>query len=175
MPSFDLFDQRNYQTLPAREGYACWAASYEETIKHDMDVWLLEELQTVAWNKVKQCADLGCGTGRTAAWLTSKGVAAIDGVDTTPEMLDRARARNVLTSVHLADVSDTGLPAATYDLVTMCLVDEHLTELAPSYAETARIARRGCRVCLSWVPSVLYDDEWHADALQGHRRRTRRN
>ena len=148
MPSFGSFDQRKYLTLPAGEGYARWAASYEETIKHDMDVWLLEELQTVAWNKVRRCADLGCGTGRTAAWLTSKGVAAIDGVDTTPEMLDRARARNVLTSVHLADVSDTGLPAATYDLVTMCLVDEHLTELGPSYAEAARIARDGAAFVL---------------------------
>ena len=143
MPRFASFDQRKYRTLPAREGYSKWAATYEKTIKHDMDMWLLEELQTVSWGSVERCADLGCGTGRTAAWLASKGVRAIDGIDATPEMLERARVRNVFASLNLADVSDTCLPGGTYDLVMMCLVDEHLAELAPLYTEAARIAQDG--------------------------------
>ena len=89
MPRFASFDKRNYRTVSSREGCSLWAATYEGTIKHDMDIWLLEKLQTVAWNNVKRCADLGCGTGRTAAWLATKGVRLIDGVDTTPEMLER--------------------------------------------------------------------------------------
>jgi len=125
MPRFGSFDQRNYETVPAREGYAQWAETYEQTIKHDMDVWLLEELQSVDWNAVQRCADLGCGTGRSAAWLASRGVPIIDGVDATPEMLNRARERQVFSSLYLADVCATGLPAATYDLVMTCLVDEH--------------------------------------------------
>src|SRR5262249_8228017 len=120
-----------------------WATTYEESVKHDMDLWLLGQIQTVSWNKVERCADLGCGTGRTAAWLMGEGVRIIDGVDATPEMLERTRARNVCTSLHLADVSDTRLPDATYDLVMTCLVDEHLAELAPLYVEAARIARVG--------------------------------
>jgi SAM-dependent methyltransferase len=148
MPRFGSFDQRDYRTLPAREGYAGWARTYEDTIKHDMDIWLLEERQSVTWNTVERCADLGCGTGRTAAWLASKGVPAIDGVDATPEMLDRARERHVFTSLRLADVCATGLAAATYDLVTTCLVDEHLADLAPLYAEAARIARDGAAYVL---------------------------
>jgi SAM-dependent methyltransferase len=143
MPRFASFDQRKYQSLPTQEGYARWAETYEDTIKHDMDLWLLEELQSVRWNTVQRCADLGCGTGRTAAWLATKGVIVIDGVDATSEMLDRARQRQVFASLHLADICATGLPAATYDLVTACLVDEHLAELAPLYAEAARIARDG--------------------------------
>jgi SAM-dependent methyltransferase len=110
--------------------------------------WLLGELQTVNWKAVQRCADLGCGTGRTAAWLTSKGVTAIDGVDTTTEMLERARERHVFTSLHLAHVCVTGLPAATYDLVTTCLVDEHLAELTPLYAEAARISQDGAAYVL---------------------------
>ncbi|MGI8605400.1 MAG: class I SAM-dependent DNA methyltransferase [Verrucomicrobiales bacterium] len=142
MPRFASFDQRNYRTVPAREGYAQWAATYEDTIKRNMDLWLLGEIQCVRWSAVGRCADLGCGTGRTAAWLASKGVRMIDGVDATPEMLDRARKRNVYASLHLADVCATGLTASAYDLVTTCLVDEHLAELAPLYAEAARLARR---------------------------------
>ena len=57
MPDFDSFDQRKYRTLRAREGYSKWAATYEDTIKEDMDVWLLEELQSVRWNTVERCAD----------------------------------------------------------------------------------------------------------------------
>src|SRR4051812_29721010 len=133
MSRFASFDRRNYRTLPAREGYAQWAATYEDTIKRDMDLYLLEQIQSVKWNAVKRCADLGCGTGRTAAWLLSKGVQVIDGVDATPEMLERAHARDVFASIRVADVCATGLPTAGYDLITTCLVDEHLAELAPLY------------------------------------------
>ena len=148
MPRFDAFDQRNYQTLPAREGYAQWAETYEETIKHDMDIRLLEELQSINWNAVQRCADLGCGTGRTAAWLATRGVAIIDGVDATPEMLNRARERQIFSSLRLADVCATGLPPATYDLVMTCLVDEHLAELTNLYTEVARISQDGAAYVL---------------------------
>ena len=53
-----------------------------------MDIWLLGELQTVCWDKIERGADLGCGTGRTAVWLLSKGVQTIDGIDATREMLE---------------------------------------------------------------------------------------
>ena len=143
-----MFDRRNYRTVPVCEGYAQWAATYEDTIKRDMDLWLLGEIQSVRWSAVEHCADLGCGTGRTAAWLASQGVRGIDGVDTSPEMLDHARKRGVFASLRLADVRATGLPGATYDLVTTCLVDEHVAEIAPLYAEAARLARRGAAYVL---------------------------
>ncbi|EFL24205.1 conserved hypothetical protein [Streptomyces himastatinicus ATCC 53653] len=60
-----------------------------------MDLALLDELTDPRWTSVRRAADLGCGTGRTATWLRRNGVPAIDGVDLTPEMLDRARARGV--------------------------------------------------------------------------------
>jgi SAM-dependent methyltransferase len=140
MSRFDSFDRRNYHTLPAREGYAQWAATYEDTVKRDMDLWLLEKIQSVRWSTSKRCADLGCGTGRTAAWLANRGIRVIDGVDATPEMLDLARKRGVYASLHQADVCATGLPANAYDLVITCLVDEHLANLVPLYAEAARLA-----------------------------------
>jgi len=143
MPRFSTFDRRNYRTVTAREGYAQWSATYEDTVKSDMDLFLLEQIQTVKWSAVKRCADLGCGTGRTAAWLASKGVWEIDGVDATPEMLNQARKQEVFASLQVADVCTTGLPSASYDLITTCLVDEHLAELAPLYTEAMRLAQPG--------------------------------
>ena len=148
MPDFTTFDQRGYRTVTTREGYGQWAATYEHTVKTEMDLWLFDAITSVAWSGVERAVDLGCGTGRTGAWLAAHGVRAIDGVDVTPEMLERARARNVFADLRVADVAATGLPAAAYDLVTTSLVDEHLADLAPLYREAARIVRPGAAYVL---------------------------
>jgi SAM-dependent methyltransferase len=145
MPDFAAFDQRGYRTVGAREGYAAWAATYERTVEDAMDLELLDVLE-VPWGGV--AADLACGTGRTGAWLKAHGVEAIDGVDLTPEMLARARERGVYSSLAEGDVASTGLAAGAYDLVTACLVDEHLARLEPLYGEAFRLARPGGRFVL---------------------------
>jgi SAM-dependent methyltransferase len=75
-------------------------------------------------------------------------VGEIDGVDLSPGMLEVARARGVYRSLGEAEVADTGLDASTYDLVIACLVDEHLADLRPLYAEAARLAAPGGRFAL---------------------------
>lgn len=136
---FTPFDTRHYPTLPPREGYAEWAATYDDSVLDLMDLRLLERIESIPWPRLRRAADLACGTGRTAAWLRSRGLPAIDGVDITPEMLDRARDRAVHDSLHLADIRSTPLPAAVYDLVICSLADEHLPDLRPLYAEAARL------------------------------------
>jgi SAM-dependent methyltransferase len=143
MTDFKAFDTRGYRTVDVRSGYGEWVATYEQTVEDAMDIHLLEALREVPWANVERAADLGCGTGRTGAWLRERGVAHLDGVDLTPEMLDMARAREVYASLVEADVSDTGLESGAYDLVVTCLVDEHLADLSPLYAEARRLARPG--------------------------------
>jgi trans-aconitate methyltransferase len=91
-----------------------------------MDLRLLDGLSTVRWHGAREVVDLGCGTGRTASWLVANGVATIDGVDVTPEMLEKARARGLHRRLEEADVRATGLPAAAYDIAICSLVDEHV-------------------------------------------------
>ncbi len=170
MPDFASFDKRRYRTLPARDGYRLWAATYETTIKRGMDLWLLERVQSVRWASVERAADLGCGTGRTAEWLKRSGVKSIDGVDLTPEMLEQARARGVFARLELADISASGLDANSYDLVTTCLVDEHLARLEPLYREAARIARPGAaHVLVGFHPFFIMQSGMptHFDAPDG--------
>jgi SAM-dependent methyltransferase len=140
--SFAPFDRRGYRTVDARTGYGAWAPTYEGTVEDAMDVELLDEI-TVVQVQGATVADLGCGSGRTGAWLHARGAASIDGVDVTPEMLELARARGVFRSLTEADVADTGLPGGAYDLVTTSLVDEHLSDLRPLYAESRRLLRDG--------------------------------
>lgn len=143
MSAFAGFDQRGYRTVDARAGYSGWAATYERSVEDAMDLALLVSLTTPAWPKLRTAADLACGTGRTGVWLRAHGVAAIDGVDLTPAMLALARQKGVYRQLREADLAATGLHAGAYDLVTACLVDEHLAELYPLYREARRLATAG--------------------------------
>jgi SAM-dependent methyltransferase len=140
---FAHFDRRRYPTVSVREGYRAWMPSYETTVEDEMDLVLLDALEAVTWTNVRCAADLGCGTGRTGAWLRSRGVARIDGIDLTPEMLAVARARHFYDELVEADIAATGLASGVYDLVTTCLVDEHLRDLRPLYREAARLLQPG--------------------------------
>jgi SAM-dependent methyltransferase len=156
MTDFEAFDTRGYRTVDVRSGYGEWVATYEQTVEDAMDIHLLESLDAVPWERIANAADLGCGTGRTGAWLRGRGIASIDGVDLTPEMLDVARAREVYETLTEADVADTGLPSGGYDLVVTCLVDEHLADLRPLYVEARRIARPdGTYVLVGFHPHFI--------------------
>jgi SAM-dependent methyltransferase len=143
MLEFSHFDRRGYPFVSVREGYREWLPSYETTVEDEMDLVLFEALESIPWTAVERVADLGCGTGRTGAWLRSRGVARLDGIDLTPEMLEIAGSRDIYDRLVHADVGATGLEGGIYDLVTTCLVDEHLRDLRPLYCEVSRLVRRG--------------------------------
>jgi SAM-dependent methyltransferase len=139
-----LYDKRRYPIVDVREGYGAWVQTYEQTVQDEMDLRLLERLTTVDWVSPRTVLDLACGTGRIGAWLRQRGsTATLDGVDLTPEMLDRARSRGVYRTLVVGDVAATRLPADSYELCTQSLADEHLPELGPLYREVARVARPG--------------------------------
>jgi len=129
MTDFARFDARHYPTLPVREGYEAWAETYEDTVSDLMDRRLLARLATVPWADIVDAADLAFGTGRGGSWLKAQGVRRIDGVDLTPGMLEKARARGVYDRLMLGDLAASGLPGASYDIVTQLLADEHLSDL----------------------------------------------
>jgi ubiquinone/menaquinone biosynthesis C-methylase UbiE len=138
-----LYDKRKYPIVEVREGYGEWVRTYEQIVQDEMDLRLLERMQTVDWSSQRQALDLACGTGRIGAWLKGRCPAAVDGIDITPEMLEVARSKNVYRTLRVADVSSTGLPDKTFDLCTQSLADEHLPALGPLYREVARVTKTG--------------------------------
>src|SRR5919204_4562626 len=114
MLRFSDFDVRGYRTVDVRTGYGEWVTSYEQTVEDAMDIALLDALERVPWRSVGAAVDLGCGTGRTGAWLRRRGVTVIDGVDLTPEMLAVARAKGIYRHLVEADVAATGMPSGAY-------------------------------------------------------------
>ena len=151
-----IYDKRRYPIVEVREGYREWVRTYDQTVQDEMDLRLLDGLQTVDWSVRQWVLDLACGTGRIGVWLRQRSAAAIDGVDVTPEMLDVARTKGVYRTLHVADVLHTGLPAETYELCVQSLADEHLPDLWPLYREVARVTTRGgCFVIVGYHPHFL--------------------
>ncbi len=138
---FSHFDTRNYPILSVEEGYGEWASTYETIVLDAMDLRLLARVQSIAWEQMREAADLACGTGRVGVWLKQRGVGALDGVDLTAAMLESAREKEVYRQLAQGDIRAAPLAAAAYDLVTVSLADEHLPDVRPLYQEAARIAR----------------------------------
>lgn len=151
MRDFSLYDARNYDTASVTEGYAEWARTYDQKMLDMMDRSLLSRLD-VAWRG--EAIDLACGTGRVGAWLVEQGVAAVDGVDLTPEMLAKARARGVYRRLEVRDVTDTKLEPG-YDLAIQVLADEHVRDLGALYAEAARLVPSGTFVLIGYHPYFM--------------------
>lgn len=61
-------------------------------------------------------ADLGCGTGTISRLLTDEGY-IVDGLDASPEMIERARAKVPESRFVVADAAAPRLPAVEYDVV----------------------------------------------------------
>jgi ubiquinone/menaquinone biosynthesis C-methylase UbiE len=174
---FKDFDCRNYRTVSARDGYGEWAATYEEAVPNQLDIRVLECLNSLGWSAAKECLDLGCGTGRTAEWLKARGVATIDGIDLTPEMLERARVKKLYRSLYLGSVEETEILDARYDLVVMCLVDEHLSTLDSVYQEAYRLGNSHAKFVvvgmhpsffMTGMPTHFKDVEGNPKAVETH-------
>jgi SAM-dependent methyltransferase len=174
---FSPFDNRGYPMLPVRDGYSAWADTYDDTVLGLMDLRLAEALTTVRWCEHAAALDLACGTGRFGAWLRSKGVDAVDGVDLTPAMLAKAEARGAYRTLMTGEVTAVDRPDASYPLICQSLADEHLPALGPLYAEAFRLAAPGGLFVLigyhpwflmSGMPTHFRDSAGRNFAIESH-------
>jgi demethylmenaquinone methyltransferase / 2-methoxy-6-polyprenyl-1,4-benzoquinol methylase len=101
--------------------------------------------------------DLGCGTGDfiLAALPALQGQGTVVGVDLASNLLDVARAKvdpvrgGVSVELRCGHATDTGLPDAWADVVTMGWVVRNLGDRGASHAEVLRVLKPGGRfVCL---------------------------
>ena len=141
--------------LSSREGYRLWAPLYSrETPVSFLDDCLIEQLAIPL--EGRSLLDAGCGIGRR---MRETGAATAVGLDLSPEMLAEAHQDEALV---VADVRTIPLAADSFDVVWCRLVLGHITQIAPVYAELARVCRPGGTVIVT---------DFHPDAVRkGHRR-----
>ncbi|HEX3813261.1 MAG TPA: class I SAM-dependent methyltransferase [Mycobacteriales bacterium] len=97
----------------------------------------------------------GCGTGRHAAYLASLGHTVI-GVDSSPGMSAKARAKVPAGEFHEADLHRLPIPDNQVDLVVCGLALTHVPELAPVISESVRVLRPGGHLVTSESPGLAF-------------------
>jgi 2-polyprenyl-3-methyl-5-hydroxy-6-metoxy-1,4-benzoquinol methylase len=100
--------------------------------------------------------DIGCGTGGFAHQLSLKGAWRAACVDIHPGALDVARRQGV--PAWCGDAATVCLPSASFDVVTMWEVIEHIPAPRQALCEAHRILKPGGRLLLS-TPNAL---SWQA-------------
>ncbi|HEX2134133.1 MAG TPA: class I SAM-dependent methyltransferase [Actinophytocola sp.] len=139
-------DVRRLDTV---DGYRLWARAYDDP---DNAAFLDEALLTELVDPLPAgvALDAACGTGRVTRLLTDRGHRVI-GVDSSPDMLDRARLRLPGAEFRPGDLHRLPVADGEVDLVVCTLALTHLPDLAPVFAEFARVLRPGGHLVLSDV------------------------
>ncbi|TMR23454.1 class I SAM-dependent methyltransferase [Nonomuraea turkmeniaca] len=129
------------------EGYEIWSKTYDDpNSAFDIDEPIVHGIVDALPAGV--ALDAACGTGRLAAHLAGRGHRIL-GVDSSPDMLERARARVPQGDFRLGDLSRLPIPDDAVDLVVCSLALTHVADLGPALAEFARVLRPGGHVVTS--------------------------
>jgi SAM-dependent methyltransferase len=142
------------EPVDAVEGYRLWSATYDDEPNglFDIDEPILYGI--IDPLPVGDALDAASGTGRHAQHLAGLGH-RVTGVDGSPDMLDRARARVPSAEFLRGDLDRLPVGDASMDLVVCSLALTHVAALGPVLAEFARVLRPGGNVVLSDVSSAL--------------------
>jgi ubiquinone/menaquinone biosynthesis C-methylase UbiE len=126
--------------LATRAGYAGWAESYDDAANQLLELEQPIVREILDGLPVGVALDAACGTGRHAAYLASLGHRVI-GVDSSPQMLARAREKVPAAEFYEADVLDLPLEDNSVDLVVCAIALTHTPDLTRALTELVRVLR----------------------------------
>jgi ubiquinone/menaquinone biosynthesis C-methylase UbiE len=142
--------------VTTREGYAWWAPSYDEPGNQLLELEQPVVREILDSLPVGVALDAACGTGRHSAYLASLGHRVI-GVDTSPEMLARAREKVPEGEFHEADLHDVPLADDSVDLVVCAIALSHVADLGQALAELVRVLRPNGQLVISDSRGLIGD------------------
>ena len=126
-----------------RESAAAWIADMgEHGDKGRRFVLDRVMLERVARRDFQTMLDVGCGEGRFCRMLKAKGIAAT-GLDTTPELLARARELDPDGAYIEASAEKMPLPDASFDLVVSYLSLIDIPDFRAAIVEMVRVLKPG--------------------------------
>jgi predicted TPR repeat methyltransferase len=110
--------------------------------------------------------DLACGTGLVGAALARHGFTSVDGLDISPQMLSRARARRVYHDLGPADLTER-VPGAgdKFDVVTCVNAFEPGQLPRSALVEFARVVHRGGHILFTVGDARRDEIERHLEEL----------
>jgi ubiquinone/menaquinone biosynthesis C-methylase UbiE len=142
--------------MTTREGYDRWAPCYDEPGNQLLEIEQPIVRDILDGLPVGVALDAACGTGRHTAYLASLGHRVI-GVDTSPEMLGRAREKVPEGEFHEADVYALPLADDSVDLVVCAIALVHVADLERALMELVRVLRPNGHLVISDSRGVTGD------------------
>lgn len=130
MATIDFHAERNRTTYAQRSADPGWAVA----------------MRTIVDPAGRHVADVGCGGGIYSLAWREIGAADVVGVDFSDQMVSAARERTAGLSnlvFRQGDAADTGLAAASRDIVFQRALIHHLAAYEPAFAEAHRVLRPG--------------------------------
>ena len=152
----ELGDGVEARPITTREGYDRWAPFYDEPGNQLLEIEEPVVREILDGLPVGVALDAACGTGRHTAYLASLGHKVI-GVDTSPEMLARARGKVPEGEFHDADLHEVPLPDDSVDLVVCAIALSHVADLGPALAELVRVLRPNGHLVISDSRGLIGD------------------
>ncbi len=130
--------------------YAQWSAGYDAPGNplFDLDEPLVDAI--LAGLPIGTAIDTACGTGRLTSRLLERGHRVL-GVDSSLDMLGRARARLPGTPFVVGDLRRLPLADDCADLIVNGLALTHVADLGAVFVEAARVLRADGRLVVSDV------------------------
>jgi len=121
----DRFSKTIKNVVDPKDYYEEMAGTYEEVVRawgYNMPEVVAEKLlEHISFPGGERVLDLGCGDGMVGSALAARGVTSLRGLDLSPHMLDRARARGVYQHLEEADLLQT-LPIQDCSFTTLTCV-----------------------------------------------------
>jgi len=140
--------------------YNAWASTYDAIDNPVIAQASVVLSRRANWFAGARVLELGCGTGRNAAWALGAGVRSYIGVDASPGMLAVARKRleDPRVSWLEADLLRGGELATSggaFEVALVCLVLEHFRDVGPIVSAAASaLAPAGRLVVLEMHPRL---------------------
>jgi SAM-dependent methyltransferase len=144
----ELGDGVEARPITTPQGYARWADFYDEPGNQLIDLEQPVVREILDGLPLGIALDAACGTGRHTEYLASLGHQVI-GVDSSADMLTRARDRVAGGEFYEADLHDLPLPDDSVDLVVCALALSHVPDLAQALTELVRVLRPNGHVVIS--------------------------
>ncbi len=133
--------------------YATMAEGYDDNRLHQLYSRMMAQMivKTVGPTVNKRILDAGCGTGSLGTQIRA---AYLVGIDRSPDMLAKARKKNLYRELIEDDLAAAmGKRNDRFDIVASAVVLYHVADLAPFFRESARLLIPGGHLFFSTDPA----------------------
>jgi ubiquinone/menaquinone biosynthesis C-methylase UbiE len=154
-------ERQSLDVFETDRGYAAWSASYDDRLnplvltEHPAMSTILDDIPP------GRALDAACGTGRLTRLLLQRGH-SVTGVDTSEEMLAKARTSAPAATYQLASLEALPFADGAFDLVVCGLALTHFASLGPVIAELTRVLGGTGHLVISDVHPVAVATGGHA-------------